>query len=91
MALFLVATKDAHDALHRELLEQFPDDVLRIADNQWFVATKMTTKALGERIDPGEGGKWGEWVLVKFGNYIGWNDLDTWDWVELKRSENRHG
>ena len=91
MALFLVATKDASDVLDQELLKQFPDDVLRIADNQWVVSTKMTMKALGERIDPGEGGKWGEWVLVKFGNFIGWHDLDTWDWIELKRSENRHG
>lgn len=91
MALFLVATKDPSDDLDHELLEQFPDDVLRIAENQWVVSAKMTTQALGEKIDPGEGGRWGEWVLVKFGNYVGWHDLDTWDWISLKRSENRHG
>ena len=38
MAIFLVATKNACDELDKALESWFPDNVLRIADNQWFVA-----------------------------------------------------
>ena len=91
MTIFLVATKDANEALGEELTRRFRDDVRRIADNQWLVSAKSTTKAFAESIDPDEGGKWGEWILVTASNYAGWHDLDTWEWIEQKRSEGRGG
>ena len=60
MTIFLVATKDANEALGKELTRHFPGDVRRIADNQWLVSAKSTTQAFAESINPDEGGKWGE-------------------------------
>ena len=91
MTIFLVATKDASEELGKELTRRFPDDVRRIADNQWLVSAKSTTQDFAESIDPDEGGKWGEWIVVTAGNYAGWHDLDTWEWIEQKRSEGRGG
>ena len=91
MAIYLAATKFANDDLDKLLSEQFPNDVLRIADNQWLFAAPLTTQALSDKLDPGEGGKWGDWILVRLGNYSGWNDLETWDWIEQKRMEGRNG
>ena len=71
MTIFLVATKDANEALGKELTHHFPDDVRRIADNQWLVSAKSTTQAFAESIDPDEGGKWGGWIVVKASNYAG--------------------
>ena len=91
MAIFLIATKDANEALGKELTDCFPDNVRRIADNQWLVSAKSTTRAFAASIDPDEGGKWGDWIVVAASNYAGWHDLDTWEWIEQKRSEGRGG
>ena len=91
MPIFLVATKDASDELDKALESQFRDNVLRIAGNQWFVSVSLSTGKLAEVIDPGEGGKWEEFVVVAAGNYSGWHDLDTWEWIDQKRSESRSG
>ena len=91
MPIFLVATRNANDEMDKELERQFPNDVLRIADNQWFVSVPMSTGKLAEALDPGEGGKWGDYVVVTAGNYSGWHDLDTWEWVDQKRTESRGG
>ena len=91
MTIFLVATKDASEALGKELTSRFPDNVRRIADNQWLVSAKSTTQDFAESIDPDDGGKWGEWIVVTAGNYAGWHDLNTWEWIEQKRAEGRSG
>lgn len=91
MAIFLVATRNASDELDKVLESKFPDNVLRIADNQWFVALPLSAGKLHDAIDPGEGGKWGDLVVVTAGNYSGWHDLDTWEWISHKRSESRGG
>ena len=91
MAIFLVATRNSSDELDKVLESQFPDNVLRIADNQWFVAVPLSAGKLHGAIDPGEGGKWGDLVVVTAGNYSGWHDLDTWEWIDRKRSESRGG
>ena len=91
MAIFLIATKDANEALGNELTRRFPDNVRRIADNQWLVSAKSTTRAFAASIDPDEGGKWGDWIVVAASNYAGWHDLDIWEWIELKRSGGRGG
>ena len=72
-------------------MRRFPEDVLRIAGNQWLVAASMTTGRLAEVIDPGEGGKWGNLIVVAAGNYSGWHELDTWEWIDQKRSVGRRG
>lgn len=91
MTIFLVAAKDASEALGKELTRRFPDNVRRIADNQWLVSAKSTTQDFAESIDPDDGGKWGEWIVVTAGNYAGWHDLNTWEWIEQKRAEGRSG
>ena len=91
MAIFLVATRNASDELDKVLESRFSDNVLRIADNQWFVAVPLSAGKLHDAVDPGEGGKWGDVVVVTVGNYSGWHDLDTWEWIDHKRSEIRRG
>ena len=91
MPIFLVATKHASDEMNDALEKQFSSNVLRIADNQWFVSATVSAGKLAETIDPGEGGELGEYVVVTAGNYSGWHDLDTWEWIDQKRSESRGG
>ena len=91
MSIFLVATKNASDELDGALARRFPENVLRIADNQWLVSAPLSTGKFAETIDPGEGGKWGELIVVTAGNYSGWHDLDTWEWIDQKRSAGRGG
>lgn len=91
MPVFLVATRHASDGLNEALESQFPDNVLRIADNQWLVSARLNTGKFAEAIDPGDGGTWGELIVVTAGNYSGWHDLDTWEWIDQKRSESRGG
>jgi len=91
MAIFLVATRNPSDELDKVLEGRFPDNVLRIADNQWFVALPASAGKLHDAIDPGERGKWGDLVVVTAGNYSGWHDLDTWEWISHKRLESRGG
>ena len=85
MNTYLMAAKDANEELDRELKSRFGGHVLRLAENQWLVSARMTTRQVTEKIDPGKGGKWGEFVVVKFGNYSGWHDMDTWEWIEEMR------
>lgn len=91
MPIFLVATRKTNDQLDAELARRFPEDVLRIAGNQWLVSASMNTGRLAEVIDPGEGGKWGNLIVVAAGNYSGWHELDTWEWIDQKRSAGRGG
>ena len=91
MPIFLVATRSAGNELDEALESKFPDNVLRIADNQWLVSAPLNTGKFAEAIDPDEGGKWGEFIVVTAGNYSGWHDLDTWEWINQKRSEVRGG
>jgi hypothetical protein len=91
MPIFLVATRNTNDELDAALARQFPEDVLRVAGNQWLVSAQMNTSRLAEVIDPGDGGKWGELIVVTAGNYSGWHDLDTWEWIDQKRSAGRGG
>lgn len=91
MPIFLVATKKTNDQLDAELARRFPEDVLRIAGNQWLVSASMHTGRLAEVIDPGEGGRWGSLIVVAVGNYSGWHELDIWEWIDQKRSANRRG
>ena len=91
MSIFLVATRKTNDQLDSALRRQFPEDVLRIAGNQWLVSARMNTGRPAEVIDPGEGGKWGELIVVTAGNYPGWHDMDTWEWIDQKRAAGRGG
>ena len=86
MSIYLVATRKTNDKLDAALARQFPEDVLRIAGNQWLVSAQLNTGRLAEVIDPGGGGKWGEMIVVTAGNYSGRHDLDTWEWIDQKRS-----
>ena len=91
MPIFLVATGKTNDKLDAVLARRFPEDVLRIADNQWLVSAQMNTGRLAEVIDPDEGGKWGEMIVVTAGNYSGWHDPDIWEWIDQKRSAGHGG
>lgn len=91
MPVFLVATKHPSEEMNAALESRFPDDVLRIADNQWLVSAPLSTGKFSESVDPGEGGSLGEWIVVTAGNYSGWHDFDTWEWINQKRSESRRG
>ena len=91
MSIFLIATRKTNDQLDAELARLFREDALRIAGNQWLVSASMSTGRLAEIIDPGEGGEWGKLIVVAAGNYSGWHELDTWEWIEQKRSAGRGG
>ena len=76
MTTFLVATKDANEALGKELTRHFPGGVRRIADNQWLVSAKSNTQAFAESIrTKAESGE--SVIVVTAGNYAGRHDLDT--------------
>ena len=87
MTLFLVLTTERNDELDSFLREKLAeDDVRRLASNQWFVSSKLTTQKLYDELDPGEGGKWGDLIIAAAGNHYGYHELDTWDWVDSKRA-----
>ena len=84
MTTFLVATKDANEALGKELTRHFPGGVRRIADNQWLVSAKSNTQAFAESIrTKAESGE--SVIVVTAGNYAGRHDLDTREWIQGNR------
>lgn len=87
MPIFLVATRDPNPDLEAELKNRFPGDVLGIADNQWIVSNREMTNKFTNELDPGKGGKWGDLIVARIGSVNGWQDTDTWDWIDEKRLE----
>ena len=83
MNVYLVAAKEPDEGLGKELVKQFQENfVLPIAPNQWFVSTRMTSREITDKLDPGKGGRWGEFLVVKCRSYSGWYDMDIWEWIE---------
>ena len=83
MAVFLIVSEKTNPTLGTRIAEVYPDDLYKVGEDQWLVASDKPSKDVAESLKIHEG-EFGRVVVFKVDSYYGWHSKSLWEWLALK-------
>jgi hypothetical protein len=84
MTIFAVFRVIDPAKMQSALQNAFPNDHLKIADDEWLVSAVGTARDISERLLVTPPGDTGPAIIFSMANYFGRAPTEVWDWIKTK-------
>ena len=84
MTIFVVFKVAEPAKMHAAILSAFPQDHLRLQDNEWLISGIGTAKDISDKLNISPPGGTGSAIVFSMANYYGRATTETWDWIKAK-------
>ena len=84
MAIFVVFLVREPARMEREVLRAFPNDHLRLSNNEWLIAAPGTAREVSEKLQLAPGVEAGAAIVFSMANYYGRAPTEVWEWIRTK-------
>jgi len=84
MTIFVVFKVADPAKMQAAVLSAFPNDHLRLQDNEWLVSGVGTAKEISDKLNISPPNGSGSAIVFSMANYYGRATTETWDWIKAK-------
>lgn len=83
MNVFVIFKASHPTSLNAAVESVFPEDHLRLQEDEWLVAGPLTAQEVSDRLQISNGEN-GSAIVFRMGSYYGRASTNIWDWIKTK-------